>query len=433
MASPFDQPNGPPAPPPIDGRQRVNQVVNQSAIAIRILRWIVMPIAVGVFVYHDPGIFLTLGIFILTLGILVFVHEWGHYQFARWAGMKVNRFGIGFPPWIFTVRRNNIDYSIGALPIGGMVDIAGLGSEEEMVGTVKGEEVAVRPARRDVAHGERQFQDAKLGWRFMTLFAGPLMNFLFALVVFISVFSIAGINIGKPTNRVDKVLAGSPAEAAGIKADDMILRVNDKPGADTQKLHDLIANSTTPTIKVEVLRQHVLKTFIVTPKTGAQILGEGTDNTRKIGIEFHLDPFYQKVGLTTAIETGIAISLDISSQIFHLLTRVVTLHMTKADKQSVGGPVKIAQAAGESAKEGWQGSAVFAAELSVNLGLLNLLPFPALDGGRILFLGFELIAGKPLDPKKEGLVHMVGMAMLLAFMLFITARDILPYIMHKAA
>ncbi|HVF09385.1 MAG TPA: site-2 protease family protein, partial [Abditibacteriaceae bacterium] len=102
---------------------------NKPATNSARLTLLIIAVAVGVVLIRAPGTARAVGAFLLTLGVLVFVHEWGHYQFARWAGMKVNRFGIGFPPWLFTVRRNNIDYSIGALPIGGMVDIAGLGSE----------------------------------------------------------------------------------------------------------------------------------------------------------------------------------------------------------------------------------------------------------------------------------------------------------------
>jgi regulator of sigma E protease len=104
--------------------------------------------------------------FVITLSVLVFVHEWGHYQFGRWGGMKINRFAIGFPPFIYTKRKNGVDYSIGALPIGGMVDIAGLGSEEEMVATTKGQASPIDAPNPRKPHGQKNFQDATLGWRF---------------------------------------------------------------------------------------------------------------------------------------------------------------------------------------------------------------------------------------------------------------------------
>jgi regulator of sigma E protease len=131
------------------------------------------------------------------------------------------------------------------------------------------------------------------------------------------------------------------------------------------------------------------------------------------------------VGVKDAIKLGWASVVDITTSIKDLLVRAVTLKLSKSDKGNVGGPIRIAQEAGDTAQQGWQLLALFAAGLSVNLGLLNLLPVPALDGGRILFLGYELLVGRPLDPKKEGLVHMAGMAVLLAFMLFITMRDVL--------
>src|SRR5687768_7607878 len=115
---------------PIETEQDLAAARRQAALG-----WIVAGAAIAVFTLRYPSAAYTALMFIITLSVLVFVHEWGHYQFARWAGMKVNRFGIGFPPWIFTTERNDIKYSIGALPIGGMVDIAGLGSEEEMMAT----------------------------------------------------------------------------------------------------------------------------------------------------------------------------------------------------------------------------------------------------------------------------------------------------------
>jgi regulator of sigma E protease len=247
-------------------------------------------VAIGVMIYRAPGTAYAVGAFLITLGILVFVHEWGHYQFARWAGMKVNRFGIGFPPWLFTVRRNNIDYSLGALPIGGMVDIAGLGSEEEMVAAAKGAEFTTLPSRPDVPRGEKQFQDASLGWRFWTLFAGPLMNFLFAIIVFIGVYSFAGVPVPTATSTVRTVMPNSPAQAAGILAGDRIIAVNNKPTTDTKVISDTITASKDKPVTVTLERggQVIQKTLRPIYDDRPTADGKGTVRVLQIGVGFRL-------------------------------------------------------------------------------------------------------------------------------------------------
>jgi regulator of sigma E protease len=387
-----------------------------------ITSWLLAAVAAGVFIYRRPDTAYTIGVFVLALSVLVFVHEWGHYQFARWAGMKVNRFAIGFPPWIYTYRRNNIDYSLGALPIGGMVDISGLGSEEEMVAAAKGAELTAHSPRKNVPYGQRQFQDASLWWRFLTLFAGPMMNFVFAMVVFIGVFSFIGVPAA--TNVIRMVSPNMPAAKAGIQQGDEIIGINNVRSTDAEELARLIKESGGKPVTVVLERNGQVLQKSIQP----QVVGEGKESAPIIGVVFSQSQTYRKLGLAEAATEGWNATTSITGQILAFLKRAVTFNLSSDDKRGVGGPIKIAEVMGASAREGWEHFLILGAGLSVNLGLLNLLPFPALDGGRILFLGYELLAGKPLDPKKEGLVHMVGMMMLLAFMLFITVRDILPFI-----
>jgi regulator of sigma E protease len=399
--------------------------------------WVAFFIAAAVIAAVWPGFVRTTIIFCITLGILVFVHEWGHYQFALWGGMKVNRFGIGFPPWVYTVRRNNIDYSLGALPIGGMVDIAGLGSEEEMVATAKegaaGDKEAsarldsYRERNTDVPHGQKQFQEAKLGWRFMTLFAGPLMNFLFAMVVFVGIYSIVGVPIPETTTRVDAVQSGMPASKAGIKSGDVIVAVNGQPVKTTNDIAEKIRTVGEKPVAVTLKRDNETINKTMTPRVD-EVEGRNgkIEKAPLIGVEFTIRiARNERVSFGKAVEAGTAQALGITQAIFGLLQRAFTGNLNNVDKRSVGGPVRIAQTMGRSVDQGWQTTMLIMGSLSVNLGLLNLLPFPALDGGRILFVLYEGIMRRPFDPRKEGLVHMVGMVMLLAFMLFITFRDVL--------
>ncbi len=399
---------------------------------------IVLAIAAG-FAIFKRDIFQTVAVFIVTLGVLVFVHEWGHFQFARWAGLRVNRFALGFPPFIYTKRYKNINYSLGALPIGGMVDIAGLGSEEEMVAEVRGKGVApVRNTSRP--RGEKQFQDVNLGWRFLTLFAGPLMNFLLAITLFISVYSIAGLPDPVIKATVDSLISGvdgEPATRAGIKAKDQIVAVG---GKQTPTLEDVAraigsgkAQPTTITVRrggkdVDGTEPRFL-TLPITPKI--RDINKDGHPIPSIGIAFDpesIDHFnYHKVSPTDAVKYGFMESAGVALSILDTVKKAVTGKLSAPEKKSIGGPIKIAKVMNTASTFGWPVLFKVAAMLSVNLGLLNLLPFPALDGGRILFLGYELVMRRPVDPRKEGLVHAAGMVVLLAFMLFITLRDVIGH------
>lgn len=388
-------------------------------------------LAIAAFAYLKPGAAKTTAIFIVTLSILVFVHEWGHFQFARWAGMKVNRFAVGFPPFIYTKRVRGINYSIGALPIGGMVDIAGLGSEEEMVGTMTGEaETPVKSRTR--ARGEKQFQDAPLGWRFLTLFAGPLMNFVLAIVVFVSLFSIIGVPDIRQ-NLVKSTSSGSAAAQAGIKPGDFVVGVNNVVTDDFAKITQVIRQTPAgKSVDLQVKRKDQRLTVPVTPKLTSTTVDGVEKKVPLVGIEFAPDPDsfknFKHLSVGQAVAKSFDLSFGMSYEILSLVKRALTGKLTSTDKQGVGGPVAIANAASNASDEGWYSLLGFGASLSINLGLLNLLPLPALDGGRILFLGYELIMRRPLDPRKEGLVHAAGMVLLLAFMLFITLRDVAPMI-----
>ena len=394
--------------------------------------WILTAFVVAGFaVFFPQAAFKTL-VFIGVLSVLVFVHELGHFQLARWAGMKVNRFAVGFPPWIFTKRHDGIDYSIGALPIGGMVDIAGLGSEEEMVATAQGEAAPnpTHPAAINVPRGERQFQETGLGWRFMTLFAGPLMNFLFAFVLYIGIFSMIGVPDVDVSTAVESVLSNSPASKAGIQAGDKILAVDGKRSDKTNDIATAIQAAEGRAVQITLLRDGKEVQLSMTPMMDEiDLPGGKTEKKPMIGIQFQdYIKGYEKVSFVQAAELGWLQSYGITKAIFGILGRAATNNLSKSDKRNVGGPVKIAQVIGNQSEKGWLPVFLMAAGLSVNLGLMNLLPFPALDGGRILFLGYELVARRPFDPRKEGLVHMAGMVLLLAFMLFITFHDVLPMI-----
>ncbi|RYG70600.1 RIP metalloprotease [bacterium] len=388
-------------------------------------------VVVAVLAFRFPDILVSALAFIITLSVLVFVHEWGHYQFGRWAGMKVNRFAIGFPPFIYTKRKNGIDYSIGALPIGGMVDIAGLGSEEEMVNTATGE--AATPTRNpNRPFGQKQYQDANLFWRFMVIFAGPMMNFIFAILVGICLFSVKGTPdvTNAKENRVGLTLNGYPASKADIRTGDLIVGVNGTKTREKLEISKLIqGNGSEKPATLHLLRQGKEETVEVKPvlEMGTSILDKKEKMIPVIGIVYDYDPqtvSYKKVGVLEATQQSFVVSKNMTLQVLGLIQRALTFKLTEIDKSSIGGPIKIAQSAGQATRDGFVHNVTLAIGLSMNLGLMNLLPLPALDGGRIMFLGYELIARRPFNPRWEGVVHAAGMLMLLTFMLFITLRDV---------
>jgi len=390
-------------------------------------------VGVAIFAFLRPELFKTIAIFVVVLGILIFVHEWGHFQFARWAGLKVNRFALGFPPFIFTRRYKGINYSIGALPIGGMVDIAGLGSEEEMVADVKGQGVApIRNTSRP--RGEKQFQDVSLGWRFLTLFAGPMMNFLLAIVLFIGVYSVWGLPNPSVWARVDSITVGQPADKAGLREGDRIIAVGGKKADELDQVKNAIhggkAVPTTLTIVrgLDAQGKGTGQTLNIPITPIIRDINEDGKPVPSIGIRFDEDAVkkmaYIKVTPVQAMEMGFIQSAAVSLSIVDTVKRALTGRLASYEKKHIGGPIKIAKVMNSAAGFGPGLLLHVAAMLSVNLGLLNLLPVPALDGGRILFLGYELVMRRPVDPRKESLVHLAGMAMLLSFMLFITLRDV---------
>jgi regulator of sigma E protease len=252
------------------------------------------------------------------------------------------------------------------------------------------------------------------------------MNFIFAIVVFIGLYSLVGLPSAETLRRIESVVRGSPAAKAGIAAGDEITAVDGHPTKDTLAISEAIRKSDGKSVTVTLQRsgQTLNKTLI--PEWQRPLLG-GDEKVPMIGVQFATGPTtYQKVSLPQAVALGFGTTFFITSQIKDTVVRALTGRLSRMEREGIGGPVRIAQEVGNSAREGWIRTLQLTAALSVNLGLLNLLPIPALDGGRILFLVYELVMRRPLDPRKEGIVHAVGMAMLLAFMLFITVRDILP-------
>lgn len=335
--------------------------------------------------------------FIVILGVLVFVHELGHFAAAKRAGIRVEEFGMGFPPRVATLfERGGTKYTLNALPIGGFVRMLG---EED-------------PSHPDSFAAQTPWE------RIQVLLAGPGMNVLLAVLLF-AVIAMIGVPAGEPTGNVEVVgvAEGSPAAEAGIERGDVVKYIANQRVTGTQQLQGHIERYLGSSVTVTVVRDGQEIDLTLTPREDPPA-GEGW-----VGIEIVDERRTVSYGPIEAMWLGIQRTVQAFGLIFVGVSEMIR-GTTEAD---LAGPVGIAQVTGELAREGELVSLInFAAFLSINLAIINLLPFPALDGGRLIFIVLELLrGGKRIDPKKEGLVHLIGMVVLLSLMLFITYFDVL--------
>jgi regulator of sigma E protease len=348
--------------------------------------------------------------FIVILGILVFIHELGHYWAARRAGMRVHEFAIGMGPILWTTLRHHAvpglpegeetRYSLRAVPLGGFVRIAGMDPGED-------------------PDAPGSFERQSWGWRFITLLAGCVMNFALAAFLFMIVGITAGI--GVTNNQVQLAVANRPAALAGIKQGDRIVGIGTVRTTDVERLRREIENHPGQSLQFTVERQGKTLQVPITPALDKDEFG---NNVGRIGISFGNS--LKKVGPMEALIDGGTKTWQMVVQIYKTLAGLLTGRRGSAD---IGGPVAIIQQTGEvaqyAAKSGEFASLfMFAAMLSVNLGFINLLPIPALDGGRLFVLILEGILRIRFDPKKVAYVHAIGMIFLLMLIVLVTFRDI---------
>jgi len=336
---------------------------------------------------------LTLIASVFVFGMLVIFHELGHFSVAKLVGIKVHEFSVGFGPKLFGIPKGETSYNLRFLPLGGFVRMAGMDPNEE----------------KDF-DDERGFNKKTVGQRVAVIFAGPLMNFLLAVVLFILVFMLQGIPVA--TNEIKEVVPGYPAEKAGIVAGDKIVAVNGQYLGDWEKFVAWISENPEEKITVTVLRGGIEKSFDI--KTIKDENGRG-----KIGVVSM--PGYQKLGLVPAVAMGFEWTGRITFTILDFISKMI---FGQAPAE-IGGPVRVVNEIGKAAQVGFFFLLQLSAFLSINLGLFNLFPIPALDGSRILFLAWEKIGGRPIDPAKENFIHMIGFGLLLLLMVIITYNDIL--------
>ncbi|WP_340082127.1 RIP metalloprotease RseP [Terribacillus sp. FSL K6-0262] len=407
--------------------------------------------------------------FILVFGLLVFVHELGHLIFAKRAGMLAREFAIGFGPKIFTWTKNETLYTIRLLPIGGYVRVAGedpeivelkpghhiglefnekqevtkiivnnkskhpnarvievesadldhslmihgyeIGEEERLSFPVHEKAMYVMDeTETQIAPYDRQFASKNKRQRAMQLFAGPMMNFLLALVLFFILALVQGIPADNAA--VGTVQDGSAAQEAGIRSGDEITAIDGTPVQTWEEFTSIVRKNPEKELEVTIVRDGQEQQLQITPalvESGDQQIGQ--------------------IGVTLAMEKKFLAAIPYSFQQTYefgtmILTNLGQLITGQLSLDALSGPVGIYDATDQVVKTGLINLIQWTALLSVNLGIVNLVPLPALDGGRLLFIGVEALRGKPVEPQKEAVVHFIGFALLMLLMIVVTWNDI---------
>lgn len=410
--------------------------------------------------------------FILIFGLLVFIHELGHFLFAKRAGIMVREFAIGMGPKIFSITKGETLYTIRLLPIGGYVLMAGQDMESTelqpgyRVGLIVNEdniveriifnqsnrqlpdllflEVERADLERDlfiegydeeeqlvrynvsrdcvlvengketiIAPYDRQFNAKTVGQRSMTIFAGPLFNFILAFFIYLLIGLLNGVPTYEPI--ITEVVENDPAAQAGMLAGDKVTAIDGQVVEKWQDLAAIVQESAGETINVTVERSGQTENLTMLVK---EVTLEDGNQYGQIGVKYESPREFNPL---KAVVNSAQSIYDMTTRIFELLGMLITGGLSI---DALSGPVGIYKVTEEVAKDGIFYLMNFAAMLSINLGIMNLLPLPALDGGRLLFFGFEAVRGKPLDRQKEGMVHFVGIVLLMILMVVVTWNDI---------
>lgn len=345
--------------------------------------------------------------FIIVLGILVFVHELGHFLLAKKLGVGVLTFSLGFGPKILWKKIGETQYQIAAVPLGGFVKLIGENPDEEIKEELRA----------------RSFSNQPIWKRSLIIAAGPFFNFFLAIVLF-SAINLFGIPYSPP--KVGEVNPGLPAEAAGLKKGDLILSID---GQDIKKWDDLsriIRSSQGKELALRVKRNDETLEIKVTPKSSSvkNLFGEEVP-TFVIGITHSGEVLIEKVNPLVALGNGF---IQTYQGIRLTVVGIIKLIQRVIPAKTIGGPILIAQMAGEQARRGFLSLVLFVAILSINLGVINLLPIPILDGGHFIFLGLEAILRRPISIRKMEIAQQIGLALIILLMLFAFYNDLIRII-----
>jgi len=375
----------------------------------------------------------------ILIGLVITVHELGHFLAAKAVGTKIDRFSIGFGKAIFRrTDRAGVEWRIGVVPIGGYVRFAG----DDNAASIPDQE-DLDAMRRDLlervgpAELRRYYHFKPLWQRAMISVAGPVANFVLAVAIFTSLLLAFGQPMATP--RVGLVVAGSPAQTAGFRVGDVVVRANGTPVASTEDVRQIIILRSGVPITFEVKRGGQLVDLVATPRRGPvkDAIGH-VHQLGQIGVGFSAlpsDEWVQRYNPIQALGAGVKRTADVVSTTVFYLQRMLSGHET-ADQ--LAGPLGMAQMTGAIEKQTAEASGnlstflflgginllQMAAMISVGIGFVNLMPIPVLDGGHLLFYAYEAVARRPLAAKVQAAGYRVGLALVLGLMLFATWNDL---------
>ena len=342
--------------------------------------------------------------FIVVLGVLIFFHEFGHFLVARLFGVGVEKFSLGFGPRLIGKKVGITDYRISAIPLGGYVKMVG----EEPDAEIDPEDIPFSFTHKHVAK------------RMLIVAAGPVFNILLAVIIFFGIFFTSGTFVLKPS--VGSVKQGSPAFAAGLEKGDLITAINESAINSWDEMAEIINGSKGQKIKLAVRRGESTQKFSLAPEqvTTKNIFGEDVQRYI-IGITASGETYSKELNLFQAFSESMIQTYRVTELMVVIIAKLITGDIST---DTLGGPIMIAQMAGDSAKAGIGSLIFFIALISVNLAIINLLPIPVLDGGHLLFFSIEAVKGRPVSIKVREIAQQIGLFLLILLMILVFYNDI---------
>jgi regulator of sigma E protease len=355
--------------------------------------------------------------FLFVLTIVVFFHELGHFLVARWCGIRVLAFSIGFGPELVGFNdRHGTRWKIAAIPLGGYVKFLG----DDNAASAPDQDALAKMSDQD---RKESFAGQPVASRAAVVAAGPIANFILAIAIFGGVFMVFGKQT--TTARVDTVVAGSAAETAGFKPGDLVVSINGGKIESFNDMQRVVSVSAGELLTIGVERGGVLTTLKATP--ALKEMKDGFGNVHRLGV----------LGISRSMAPGDirtesvgpirALGLGVSETWFVIdrtMTYIAGIFAGREAADQLGGPIRIAQVSGQVATAGFGALIHLAAVLSVSIGLLNLFPIPLLDGGHLLFYGIEAARGRPLSERAQEMGFRIGLAVVVMLMIFATFNDI---------
>ena len=324
---------------------------------------------------------------IIIFLLVILIHEFGHFIVAKMNGVSVLEFSVGMGPKLFQRESNGTLYSLRLLPVGGYCQLEGEDEENDSPNSLNNQSPLVR---------------------LKVILAGAIMNFILAFILLILLMSVSRVS-----TEVSGALEDSPAYSSGIQTGDKIVSINGKNINDGEELLQNIKESQGD-LDIGVIRDSQSKNIKVTPRL--------ENNVRKIGVNFQEEYDIKNFSLIKGFKKGVITFLNLTGMLYKFLGMLITGQLGLG---GVSGPVGVVKEIGNAAKTGVANLIFLLAYININLGVFNLLPIPALDGGRAIFILIEMIFGKKISQEKEGYIHMVGLILLLALIAVVTIKDVI--------